>query len=106
MTSFENELLSKKRNEKIELIINHQVEGEAFIISSSHHWKRIVLQNFNRIYRNEIGINELLKVMQEHGVVFAQKDSLVRYPVLECLNFIAKQSNEKLEISEVKNARL
>ncbi|PMC36415.1 hypothetical protein CJ195_15925 [Bacillus sp. UMB0899] len=52
---------AKKKAEKRELILNHQVDGEAYILSSSYKWKNIVLINFNKIKRKEMTLEECLK---------------------------------------------
>ncbi|MFC0273616.1 hypothetical protein ACFFIX_19680 [Metabacillus herbersteinensis] len=96
MTSLEDDLIEKRRNEKIESVLNHQVQGESFIQSPSREWKKIVLNHFNKIYRNELSLAELLTVLKTRGIIFSQKESLVQYPIKECLEYIAKVS--KIEI--------
>lgn len=92
--------ISKERNKKTELILSYQVTGEAYISTDSREWKRIVLNHFNRIQRCDITLNQLLNIMKNKGVVFSQHDSLVKYPVKECLEFIAKVSDSTLDIKE------
>ncbi|WP_078557137.1 hypothetical protein [Bacillus alkalicellulosilyticus] len=81
MLHSEKQIEEKKKIDKIESILNHQVEGEAFILTPSREWKQIVLKHFNQVHRGELGIKELLTILKEKGVRFSQKDSLVEYPV-------------------------
>lgn len=83
----------RRKREKKELILNHQVNGEAFISSPSRLWKNIVLSHFNRINRGDLSLNQLLLIMKDKGITFTQQDALVKYPVMECLQYIAKISN-------------
>ncbi|MEQ3505446.1 hypothetical protein ABMY47_21685 [Pseudoalteromonas sp. BZP1] len=93
----------RRKREKKELVLNHQVNGEAFISSPSPLWKNIVLSNFNRIHRGDITISQLLIIMKDKDISFTQHDNLVKYPVIECLHFIAKVSNIKFDLKEEKN---
>jgi hypothetical protein len=57
----------------------------------------IVLRNFNRYRKKELNMDQLLKLLQDEGVVFYQKPSLVKYPVLECLHYIALVSGKPID---------
>lgn len=86
------------RNQKIESILNKRVEGEAFIETPPYEWKLLLIRYFNRFQRKEISIDQLLIKLKDDGVVFLQKDSLVKYPVIECLKQIAKVSKKEIEL--------
>ncbi|WP_026801515.1 hypothetical protein [Pontibacillus halophilus] len=40
-------LEEKRKKEKIEMVLNHQVDGESFIAPPSREWKRLILYRFN-----------------------------------------------------------
>lgn len=88
-----------KKQEKIEKILNHPVQGEAYILTQGRIWKAIVLRYFNKINKGELTIDELVQQLESrYGVKYAQKHSLVRFPVEECLRYISKISNTPLNL--------
>lgn len=95
--NYEDIITVKKKNEKIEMILNHSVTGEAYILTSPRDWKRKVLNNFNRIYRKEMSIPQLVDLLEKEGVRYLQAKTLVIYPIKECLEYIAKVSNKSLD---------
>jgi hypothetical protein len=87
----------EKKREKIEKILNHTVQGEVYIRTQGRTWKMIVLNHFNKIQKGEITIMDLVHILEtKYAVIYTQKHSLVRYPIEECLNYIAKVSNKTL----------
>lgn len=89
----------KKRKEMTDCIINKQFHGEVFIITRGIIWKTLVLRYFNQVKRGELSIDELVIILEKNrGVKYAQKHSLVRYPILECLHFIAKVTKQTIDI--------
>ncbi|MCM3441428.1 hypothetical protein AB3Z07_28330 (plasmid) [Metabacillus halosaccharovorans] len=98
MSIKDNTFEAKKKAEKRELILNHQVDGEAYILSSTYKWKNIVLINFKKIKREEMTLEQIIKKLREEGIEFSQSDKLVKYPVIECLKFIAKISKVDLDV--------
>ena len=97
----QDEKKMKERAKKTELILSYQVTGEAYIATDSSEWKHIVLNHFNRVQRGDNTLNQLLSIMKHKGVVFSQHDSLVKYPVKECLEYIAKITDSTLEMKEL-----
>lgn len=88
---------ASKKRDKIEKILNHQVQGEVYIQTPGRIWKALVLKNFNRFQSGELGIMELIEYLEtKGGVKFNQKPSLVKYPIEECLQYIAKIANKQL----------
>ncbi|MCM3443991.1 MULTISPECIES: hypothetical protein [Metabacillus] len=98
MNNIEKEVLLKKRKEKIDKVINHRVEGEGFINEPSSMWKEIILYNYNKVCRDEISIDQLINMMENKGVTFNQDKSLIRYPVIQCIEYISKLSNTKFTL--------
>lgn len=98
-TSMDIRIAKKKRNEKIELILNHQVMGEVYIAPPARQWKRLVLKQYNKVEAGEMTLKELCLYLQKNGVVFLQSLSLVQYPVTELLYFIAKVSKRDLTLN-------
>lgn len=87
-----------KKREKVEKILNHQVQGEVYIQTPGRIWKALVLKNFNKFQSGELGIMELIEYLEtKGGVKFNQKHSIVRYPIEECLQYIAKIANKPLD---------
>ncbi|KMQ13410.1 hypothetical protein BTJ48_04468 [Bacillus mycoides] len=72
--------------------------GEAYFHSPSYKWKSIVLQHFNKIQSKEMSIEQLVSLLEKEGIQFAQSKSLIRYPVIDCLKYIAKISGANLEL--------
>ncbi|MDC3424233.1 hypothetical protein NC797_06890 [Aquibacillus sp. 3ASR75-11] len=99
MNRTSQQLEARKKNEKIEMVLNHSVEGEAFILSPGWEWKKIVLNYFNRVQQKDLTVEKLLQILKSKGVVFGQKDTLVQYPVIKCLEYIAKISNQEIELN-------
>ncbi|QCJ45583.1 hypothetical protein FAY30_27010 (plasmid) [Bacillus sp. S3] len=82
-----------------ETILNRQFQGEVYIMTSGIIWKSLVLKNFNKIKRGELSLDELvLQLELKGGVKYAQKHSIVGYPIQECLHFIAKVTKQTIEI--------
>lgn len=89
----------KRRKEKIKQILNHRVNGEGFILTSGRIWKAIVLRHFNKVYRGELTVDDLVDILEiRYGVKYAQKRTLVKYPIEETLKYIAKVSNVQLRL--------
>lgn len=89
----------EKKKKKIEMILNHTVQGKVYILTHGHTWKMIVLNHFNKIQKGEMTLMELVQILEsKYSVKYTQKHSLVRYPIEECLQFIAKISNKTLEL--------
>ncbi|MEG6533258.1 MULTISPECIES: hypothetical protein [Bacillati] len=87
----ENERKQMKRRKLLKQILNHQVQGEAFIITEGMTWKSIVLNHFNKVQRGELTIEQLVVLLEKrYNVKYAQKHSLVRYPIQEMIDYIAK----------------
>ena len=100
-------MLDKDKKQKlINRIINHQVQGEAYIITTGHIWKSMVLKQFNKVQRGEMSVLDLVNWLEiKGGVKFAQKHQLVRYPVEECLKYIAKISKKNLNLESSQDIR-
>ncbi|KZD30400.1 hypothetical protein B4082_3979 [Bacillus cereus] len=88
----------KQRREKIEIIFSHRVKGESYFHGSSYQWKNIVYQNYDRIQQKEMEVEQLISKMEKAGVRFTQHRSLIHYPVIEFVNYIAKIYKDSLEI--------
>lgn len=98
---YNNNLTEKKRTELIEKILNHQVQGEVYILTPGRIWKSLVLKEFNKVYSGELSVEELLNNLEKIGVKYNQKHSLVRYPVEDCLRYIGKLSKKPLNESRL-----
>ncbi|MFF1994377.1 hypothetical protein ACFVWC_24575 [Bacillus mycoides] len=56
MSQMERDLQKKRKQEKLDMIYNHAVQGEGYFQSPSYYWKGIVVQHFNRIQRKEMTV--------------------------------------------------
>lgn len=90
----------KKRQETLQKILNHQVVGEIYISTSPSVWKSLTLKYFNKIYRKEMDIIELMDTLEKQGIIFNQKRTLVIYPIREYLYYIAKETKKEIKIEE------
>lgn len=98
MSQMERHLQKKRKQEKLDMIYNHAVQGEGYFQSPSSYWKNIVVQHFNRIQRKEMTVEQLVNFLEKEEIKFSQPKSLIQYPVVECLKYIAKVSGENLEL--------
>ncbi|RHW36060.1 hypothetical protein D1B31_18450 [Neobacillus notoginsengisoli] len=89
-----------KRQKITEAIFNRQYQGEVYILTPGRVWKSLVIKHFNKVKRGELSLDELVLLLEtKGGVKFAQKHSLVRYPIKECLYFIAKMTKQDIEVN-------
>lgn len=99
MSTKELNLDEKKRREMTESILKRHFQGEVYILTPGKIWKTLVLRYFNKVKRGELSVEQLVILLESKGGVrYAQKHSLVRYPIEECLSFIAKITKQTLEI--------
>ncbi|MED1384188.1 hypothetical protein [Bacillus mycoides] len=98
MQSTEAHMKEKQRREKIEIIFSHRVKGESYFHGSSYQWKNIVYQNFNKIQQKELKMEQLIFEMEKEGIIFAQHRSLIHYPVIDFIKYIAKVYKKTIEI--------
>ncbi|PEK14680.1 hypothetical protein [Bacillus toyonensis] len=98
MQSTEAHMKEKQRREKIEIIFSHMVKGESYFHGSSYQWKNIVYQNYNRVQQKELKVEQLFSKMEKSEIRFTQHRSLIHYPVIDFVKYIAKIYNEPLEI--------
>lgn len=83
------------RSTKINKVLTYQTRHEN-MFDDPNSWKREVLLHFNQIYRKEIGMRELVQILQRKGVSSATfSDTLWKYPIRELLEFIAILSDIK-----------
>jgi hypothetical protein len=96
----EKVLDKEKKKKKIEQILNHTVQGEVYILTQGRTWKLIVLNHFNnKFQKGEMTLIELVQLLEtKYSVKYTQKHSLVKYPIEECLQYIARISNKTLEL--------
>lgn len=88
----------KHRKEKLAKIFNHFIQGESYFCCSPNDWKNIVFKNYNKIKRKEMSIEKLITLIQKEGIQFTQNPSLIKYPIINFLNHIAKICKETIEI--------
>ncbi|WP_426981338.1 hypothetical protein [Bacillus pseudomycoides] len=98
MQSFEKHIKEKRRKEKIEKIFNHRIKGDSYFQCSSDVWKHIAFENYNKIKRKEMNIEQLIMLMKKEGIHFTQHQPLIKYPIIDFLKYIAKICKETIEI--------
>ncbi|PFJ84696.1 hypothetical protein COJ11_31500 [Bacillus cereus] len=98
MQSTEAHMRGKQRREKIEIIFSHRVKGESYFHGFSYQWKNIVYKNYNRIQQKELEVEQLISKIEKAGTRFTQHRSLIHYPVIDFIKYIAKIYNKPLEI--------
>lgn len=89
------------REEKIKAVLSYKTKEEYLFTSDPKKWKIIALKNFNRVYNQELGVMDLLKMMEREGVTFLYSETLNVYPLTEILEYIA----ELAEITDFKAKR-
>ncbi|WP_235713342.1 hypothetical protein [Bacillus mycoides] len=72
--------------------------GECYFQCSPSHWKNIVFKHYNKIKRKEMNIEQLILIIQKEGIRFTQHPSLMTYPIVDFVKYIAKVCNETIEI--------
>ncbi|EJR95119.1 MULTISPECIES: hypothetical protein [Bacillus cereus group] len=94
----ENYLKEKHRREKLEQIFNRTIKGESYFQCDSFRWKNIVFKHYNKIKRKEMSIEQLVSIIQKEGIAFTQHPSLITYPIIDFIKYIAKICKETIEI--------
>lgn len=95
--SAEDTFKQARRKKLLNQILNHQVQGEAFILTDAITWKGIVLKHFKKIQSGQMTVEELVVQLEtKYGVKYTQKHSLVKYPIEEFLKYIAKVTKQPL----------
>jgi hypothetical protein len=84
-------IASSLPNWKVEEILNHYVNGEAYFIGDQRKWKEVVLNCFELIYHNKISTSQLLQKIKEQGIEFIQPEKIMSYPIKEYIQFIRKK---------------
>ncbi|PLS02324.1 hypothetical protein [Neobacillus cucumis] len=86
-----NNLASKLPNWKVDEILNHYVNGEAYFLGDQRKWKEIVLHSYELVNHNKISIPQLLEKIKEQGIKYQQPEKIMSYPIKEYLQFISKR---------------
>lgn len=91
MLAFEKKREEEQRKRLVEKVLSYQYQGEVYILTPGRIWKSLVLKYFKKVDSGEISIEQLIQLLEEKGgVKYGQSYKLVRYPIEECLNYIAK----------------
>lgn len=90
-------ITSRLPNWKVDEILNHYVNGEAYFIGDQRKWKEIVLNSFELIYHDKISIPQLLQKIKEQGIEFKQSQKIMSYPIKEYLQFISKKIKKDIK---------
>ncbi|WNS75196.1 hypothetical protein RRV45_20345 [Bacillus sp. DTU_2020_1000418_1_SI_GHA_SEK_038] len=93
-----NNLASRLPSRKVEEILNHYVNGEAYFIGDQRKWKETVLNSFELIYHNKISIPQLLQKIKGQGIEFKQSEKIMSYPIKEYVQFISKKVKKDIEL--------
>jgi hypothetical protein len=83
---------------KVNEILNHYVNGEAYFTGDPRRWKEIVLNSLELIYYNKITIKQLLKKIKGQGIEFKQSERIMSYPIEEYIQFISKKVKRDIKI--------
>lgn len=83
---------------KVDEILNHYVNGEAYFIGDQRKWKEIVLNSFELIYHNKISIPQLLQKIKGQGIEFEQSEKTMSYPIKEYIQFISKKVKKDIKL--------
>jgi len=94
----EIEVITKLPKWKVDEMLNHYVNGEAYFSGNPREWKEIVLNSFELIYSNEISVLQLLQKIKESGIKFAQPEKLMAYPIKEYIQYIGKGVGKRSNI--------
>ncbi len=93
-----NSIVSKLPNWRVEEILNHYVNGEAYFIGGQRKWKEIVLNYFGLLYHNKISIRQLLEIIKEQGIEFQQPEKFMAIPIEEFIKFISKKVKREIKV--------
>jgi hypothetical protein len=86
-----NNIASKLPDWKLDEILNHYVNGEAYFTGESRKWKEVVLNSYELIHTGRISIPQLLQKIQDQGIECKQPEKIMAYPIREYLEFIGKK---------------
>ncbi|MGG1678235.1 competence protein CoiA family protein [Neobacillus sp. NRS-1170] len=87
----QREVTSKLQNWKIDEMLNHYVNGEAYFSGNPRQWKEIVLNSFELINSNKISIPQLLQKIKDSGIKLAQPEKTMVYPIKEYIQYVTKK---------------
>ncbi|WP_026568373.1 hypothetical protein [Bacillus sp. UNC41MFS5] len=85
------DVASKLPGWKVEEILNHYVNGEAYFTGNSRKWKEIVLDSFMDIYFNKISVPQLLQKIKDNGIKFDQPEKIMSFPINEYIQYVGKK---------------
>ncbi|WP_449623172.1 hypothetical protein [Robertmurraya sp. Marseille-Q9965] len=91
-------ITSRLPNWKVDEILNHYVNGEAYFIGDQRKWKEIVLNSFELIYHDKISIPQLMHKIKEQGMEFKQSEKIMSYPIKEYIQFISKKVKKYIKL--------
>ncbi|WP_335486414.1 hypothetical protein [Neobacillus niacini] len=91
-------ITSRLPNWRVEEILNHYVNGEAYFIGDQRKWKEIVLNEFELIYHNKISIPQLLHKIKGQGIEYKQPEKIMSYPIKKYIQFISKKVKKDIRL--------
>ncbi|WP_144555439.1 hypothetical protein [Bacillus sp. X1(2014)] len=89
---------SKLPGWKVEEILNHYVNGEAYFTGNSRKWKEIVLNIYWEIYTNKISVPQILQKIKDNGIKFDQPEKIMAFPLNEYIQYIGKKIKKDVRI--------
>lgn len=93
-----NDIISSLPNWKVDEILNHYVNGEAYFIGDQRKWKEIVLNSFELINHNKISISQLLQIIKDQDIRFEQPEKIMFYPIKEYIKFISQKVKKDIKL--------
>lgn len=86
-----NNLLKNLPSWKVNELLNHYINGEAYFIGGKRKWKEVLLNVFELIYQNKITIPEVLQKIKAEGIEFSQPEQTMSHPIREYIEYISKK---------------
>jgi hypothetical protein len=78
-------------------VMNKRVSGENYFKSPGTDWRNSIIRHYNKVYRQEITVEQLCDLMLNEGIEVNQNKKLMQYPVTELLEFIGKMLKHDID---------
>ncbi len=90
-----------RRNREKEIedkIFNRFIVGEAYILGGTRAWKEVILSEFEKFCKGEVGIVQLIKLLKDRGFTFSQPDKHIEHPIRAFVEHVAKVTKRDIKL--------
>lgn len=81
---------------KLEEVLNHYVNGEAYFSGESRNWKLIVLKSYREVINGRMTTQKLLEEIQKQDIKTSQLDHTMRHPIDYYIKYLGRKLKKEL----------